>query len=225
VNLTLYGASLTSGERLTLMKSIIKALALLLAVSSAAFAQQKSQFTIVIDGAESDITAGEEVKVKLKSGAEVTVLLKPKDIVTFNAADFSFDHPGNMRVVETKVTDGVIQSVLTTANGTALLMQSYDSEFETELILNLMFNELTSDERERKLDVKREPIEKKLASGQILKGTRGSYKDDSDDVEIDILVFPKANAAGLLFVTVFDKESAPEDRSLVDRFWSSLAVR
>jgi hypothetical protein len=207
------------------MKSIIKALALLLAVSVPAFAQQKSQFTIVIDGAESDITAGEEVKVKLKSGAEVTVLLKPKDIVTFNAADFSFDHPGNMRVVETKVTDGVIQSVLTTANGTALLIQSYDSEFETDLILNLMFNELTSDERERKLDVKREPIEKKLASGQILKGTRGSYKDDSDDVEIDILVFPKANAAGLLFVTVFDKESAPEDRSLVDRFWSSLTVR
>jgi hypothetical protein len=207
------------------MKSIVKALALLLAMSSAVFAQQKSQFSIVIDGTESDITAGEEVKVKLKSGAEVTVLLKPKDIVTFNAADFSFDHPGNMRVVETKVTDGVIQSLLTTANGTAFIIQSYDSDFDPAFMLNLMFNELTEDERARKVDVKREDTSRTLASGQTLKGTRASYKDDSDDVTIDILLYPKANEAGVLFIVMHDKESAPEDTSLVDRFWSSLAVR
>jgi hypothetical protein len=207
------------------MKPTIKALALLLAVSTSAGAQQKSQFTITIDGAESDITAGEEVKLKLKSGAEITVLLKPKDIVTFNASDFSFDHPGNMRVVETKVTDGVIQSLLTTANGTAIIIQSYDSDFEPASMLDLMFNELTDDERARKIDVKREDTSRTLPSGQMLKGTRASYKDDMDDVTIDILLFPKPKAAGVLFIVMHDKESAPEDTSLVDRFWSSLTVR
>jgi hypothetical protein len=207
------------------MKPTIKALALLLAVSTSAGAQQKSQFTITIDGAESDITAGEEVKLKLKSGAEITVLLKPKDIVTFNAADFSFDHPGNMRVVETKVTDGVIQSLLTTANGTAVIIQSYDSDFEPASMLDLMYNELTDDERARKIEVKREDTSRTLASGQMLKGTRASYKDDMDDVTIDILLFPKPKAAGVLFIVMHDKESAPEDTSLVDRFWSSLTVR
>jgi hypothetical protein len=199
--------------------------ATLLLVASPAFAQQKSQFTIVIDGIEADITAGEETKVKLKSGSEIKVLLKPKDIVTFNAADFSFDHPGNMRVVETKVTDGVIQSLLTTANGTAFIIQSYDNDFEPASMLDLMFNELTDDERARKIDVKREDTSRTLASGQLLKGTRASYKDDMDDVTIDILLFPKPNAAGVLFIVMHDKESAPEDTSLVDRFWSSLTVR
>jgi hypothetical protein len=207
------------------MKPTIKALALLLAVSTSAGAQQKSQFTIVIDGAESDITPGEEVKLKLKSGAEINVLLKPKDIVTFNATDFSFDHPGNMRVAETKVTDGVIQSLLTTANGTAIIIQSYDSDFEPASMLDLMYNELTDDERARKIEVKREDTSRTLASGQMLKGTRASYKDDMDDVTIDILLFPKPKAAGVLFIVMHDKESAPEDTSLVDRFWSSLTVR
>jgi hypothetical protein len=199
--------------------------ATLLLVTSPAFAQQKSQFTIVIDGVEADITAGEETKVKLKSGSEIKVLLKPKEVVTFNAASFSFDHPGNMRVAETKVTDGVLQHLLTTANGTAVIIQSYDSDFEPASMLDLMFNELTDDERARKIDVKREDTSRTLASGQLLKGTRASYKDDMDDVTIDILLFPKPNAAGVLFIVMHDKESAPEDTSLVDRFWSSLTVR
>jgi hypothetical protein len=200
-------------------------IATLLLVASPTFAQQKSQFTIVIDGVEADITAGEETKVKLKSGSEIKVLLKPKDVVTFNAASFSFDHPGNMRVAETKVADGILQHLLTTANGTAVIIQSYDNDFETASMLDLMFNELTDDERARKIDVKREDTSRTLASGQILKGTRASYKDDMDDVTIDILLFPKPNAAGVLFIVMHDKESAPDDIGLVDRFWSSLAVR
>jgi hypothetical protein len=199
--------------------------ATLLLIATQTFAQQKSQFTIVIDGVEADITAGEETKLKLKSGSEIKVLLKPKDVVTFNAASFSFDHPGNMRVAETKVTDGVLQHLLTTANGTAVIIQSYDSDFEPASLLDLMFNELTEDERARKIEVKREDASRTLASGQLLKGTRASYKDDMDDVTIDILLFPKPNAAGVLFIVMHDKESAPEDTSLVDRFWSSLTVR
>jgi hypothetical protein len=199
--------------------------ATLLLIATQTFAQQKSQFTIVIDGIEADITAGEETKLKLKSGSEIKVLLKPKDVVTFNAASFSFDHPGNMRVAETKVTDGVLQHLLTTANGTAVIIQSYDSDFEPASLLDLMFNELTEDERARKIEVKREDASRTLASGQLLKGTRASYKDDMDDVTIDILLFPKPNAAGVLFIVMHDKESAPEDTSLVDRFWSSLTVR
>jgi hypothetical protein len=197
----------------------------LLVLLAPCLAQQKSQFSLVIDGVEQDITAGEEIRFKLKSGAEITVLLKPKDVVTFNAASFSFDHPGTMRVAETKVDEGIFQHLLTTANGTAIITQSYDNGFESDSILDLMYGELTKDERERGLDVKREAIERKLASGQTLKGVRASYKDASDDVEIDIFAYPKPNSAGLLFITMHDKESAPDDRPLVDRFWSSLTVR
>jgi hypothetical protein len=206
------------------MKHLFGILFFALALVLPAQAQQKSQFTLVIDGIEYDITAGEETKIKLKSGMEATLLLKPKDIVTFNAKSFSFDHPGNMRVVETKVDEGIIQQVLTTANGTALLMQSYDDGFVPADVLNLMFNELTSDERERGLAVKRDEIERKLASGQVMKGVRASYKDTDDDVEIDILA-QQSGTSGLLFITIHDKASAPDDRPLVDRFWSSLTLR
>jgi hypothetical protein len=203
------------------MKHLFGILFFALALVLPAHAQQKSQFTLVIDGIEYDITAGEETKIKLKSGMEATLLLKSKDIVTFNAKSFSFDHPGNMRVVETKVDEGIIQQVLTTASGTALLMQSYDVPAD---VLNLMFNELTSDERERGLAVKRDAIERKLATGQVIKGVRASYKDTDDDVEIDILT-QKSGTSGLLFITIHDKTSAPDDRPLVDRFWSSLTLR
>ncbi len=205
------------------MKLIVKILIMLMSISPAALAQQKSQFSIVIDGVESDITAGEEVTIKLKSG-DVKVLLKPKDIVTFNSKGFSFDHPGNMRVAETKIDEGIFQHLLTTASGTAIITQTYNNDFDKAVIVDLMFGELTSDERERGVVVKREPIERKLASGQVLQGTRASYKDKDDDVAIDILIHPVGSDQGYLFITLFDRESAPDDRPLVDRFWSTLTL-
>src|SRR5687768_9261272 len=94
----------------------------------------EEEYVLTIDGRDTALSLGAEKTVSFKDGQEVKVLLKKKDIVTFEARRFSFAHKSSMAPQRTDLGDGIHQTLLSSSIGTAVIIQEYDDLNPTSLV-------------------------------------------------------------------------------------------
>ena len=109
---------------------------------SVAFA---GNYNLTIDGKEVELDLGETVTVTLPSGPAVKVKLEKKEVATFKRDTYSFNHPGSNTPVKATLSEDLEQTMLTTAQGSFLLIQEY-SATNPSSSLDLFIKEFTTDD-------------------------------------------------------------------------------
>ena len=90
-------------------------------------------------------------------------------------------------------------------------------------IIDMMLNELTKEEAHYGYKITKLETTKTLADGTELTGKMAvsTYKEIESTKHV--LCYP-ARDAGLIIITMFEKETPPEDRQIIDLFWRTLKV-
>jgi hypothetical protein len=192
--------------------------------ASAALAQTKpsENYVIDIEGVAHELALGQEKRIKLKSGAEIPLTLRKKAFSQFVSGNLSFEHPDSFAVASTSVDEETTQYIGISANGTMLLVQSYD-QTDPASLLEVMYDKLLEEQIAMGTPIEKSPLSRTLSDGAKLTGVTAHYKFTDDEVTLDIAA-RTLDTGGYLVVTMHDILSAPEEKKVVDRFWQSLSL-
>lgn len=205
------------------MNSLILILVLLSTIISSAFAEPDKNFTLTVDGKDYDIAIDGAVKVKSSTGEDLDIALKRKEFATFSTDYVAFEHRSELSVATTDISKHLHQYLATTALGTMVLVQQYDSMSPTTLN-ELMMKQLTDDDLRSGGKLEKKNYTQTLVDGKVMNGLYGHMVTGADDLEI-IVVSADVGNGGIIAITRIEKEAVANDQPLVDRFWKTLKLK
>jgi hypothetical protein len=193
--------------------------------ASNAHAQQVhgTDYVLTIDGVDYQLALDEGRKVKLKTGEDVSVLLKKQAFGKFSVGELSFEFPGTLSVASTKVDDDITQHIVISGSGTMMLVQHYTDGVPATL-LDLMFDKMVEEPKALGLKIERTPLSRSISNGERLEGTRAHYRGGDDNVTIDIAIKQTAKG-GYMVMTMHDDDTSPDEKPMIERFWQSLKLQ
>lgn len=183
----------------------------------------EGNFTLTINDQTVELNLDTEQKLKLPDGTEVTLKLARKANSIFTARGLAFEYPGNLNVATNEIGKNTFQHMLASALGTVILVQTYTDLDATQLV-DLMTGKMTDvdvaggDLRETL------PHSRTLADGTVVTGTRSTLKGPSDDAVVEVLGI-RQGQGGTMLITRFDRDTAPEEEKIIERFWVTLSLR
>jgi hypothetical protein len=192
-------------------------------LASNALAEESKNYTVVIDGQEHAINPGEEVTVTTKAGAKMVIALRQNEFADFRKDSLTFRYPGKLSVAESAIDTDVSQYMMSTATGTLVIIQKYDS-INPSSLSTLMLDQLTRESIAAGSSHDRSDHLRKLSDGTEIKGLKGTLKAPGDDYIIEVLAHDEGRG-GYIFISQWDKSSSPEDQPMIDMFWSTLKIR
>jgi hypothetical protein len=206
------------------MKRIISTAVLSLGLmASNALAEESKNYAVVIDGQEHAINPDEEVTVTTKSGEKMVIALRQNEFADFRKDELTFRYPGKLSVAESAIDTDVNQYMMSTATGTLVIIQKYDS-INPSSLSTLMLDQLTRESIAAGAVHDRNDHTRKLSDGTEIKGLKGTLKAPGDDYIIEVLAHDDGRG-GYIFISQWDKSSSPEDQPMIDMFWSTLKIR
>ena len=201
------------------MKSHIVAIIITFVVCGQVFADQ---YTLTIDGKEYDINIGRQKIVKLADGRILRVTLNKKAIVSFKSDQFTFNYPSRLSPSRVEIDRGIYQTGMGTPTGVMVLVQEY-MNLDPSGIIDMMLNELTKEEAHYGFEITKLETTKTLSDGTELTGKMAVSTYKEVETTKHVLCYP-ARDAGLIIITMFENDTPPEDRQIIDLFWKTLKV-
>ncbi len=181
---------------------------------------EAANYQITINGKTQDIALGKEYKMKV-NGKEVTVAVQQKDILTYQDDWISLQYPKGLQPAFATPDPDLEQITLVTANGNGVLVQKYKTINPTELV-DLMLKEVTNEEVSFGYSITEQPFERKLRSGQRVKGKSVELTYGSDVQHYTVAALGGDNE-GIIFITMLNAAYDHEDHKLIQLFLDSLA--
>jgi hypothetical protein len=179
-------------------------------------------FTLIIDGTEYEINAGDTLKAKAKSGAEFEVKLTRKEFSTFTQGKLSFEYRSDLSVASTDVDTDIHQHLVASALGTLVIVQQYD-RMSPDGLEDFMLKQLTDgSDPSAKLD--KSEFSRTLVDGTVIKGLKATLKSATDDAAFEVLATAKAVSGGVLAITRFNNDASADEKKIIDRFWATLKI-
>lgn len=200
------------------MKNTLLVFAILALFSPAVFS---GNYTITVDGKNYDLSLGEETQIKI-GGKSVPITVTQKDNVVFETGNFSFQHPSKYAPARNDLGDGIYQTAMFTPLGTVVMVQEYLSINPT-MMIDLMVNEVTKEEREYGYDISVSPANTTLSSGAKLNGKMIESKYKDANIKRYIYTYG-AKDSGLLIMTQLDYSIAAGEESLIKQFFDSFTI-
>lgn len=179
-------------------------------------------YVLTIDGKKYEVEEGKQKTLELSDGKKILVTLEKKAIVSFRAANFSFDHPSYVTPSHTDLADGIHQTMMATPLGTLVLVQEY-ANMDPARLVDIMLNKLTEEEKQYGYKITNSPASIKLASGKTLTGKKSIATYSGKQTTRNVLCY-SIRDAGVMIVTQVDKEAPLTDKLMVDYFWKTLKI-
>jgi hypothetical protein len=201
------------------MRLAFAALALACGLGGQALA---GDFLVTIDGAEFDVTLGQEQVAKVPDGPSVRVALVRKPVVNFKTDAFVFDHPSRLAPSRSDLGEGIQQTLMASPHGTLVMIQEYSAMNPLGMV-DMLLDEMTKEEVQYGYKIVKSDADRALGDGTRLTGRKAvsTYKDT--EYTRHVLCWPSKDA-GLIVVTQFEKASPPEDAQILEVFWKTLRV-
>jgi hypothetical protein len=190
---------------------------------SAPQALAAADYSLTIDGSTFDVIEGEEQSVTLRDGTRIKLKLERKSTLVFDGRSFTFEHPGSMSVSKKDLGDGIWQYLMTSATGSAVLIQSYDDLAASSMVDTLMTS-MTDEDVAAGAKMETSPHQRTTRAGLTLAGKRATLKSPDDDSVVEVLAIDRGGG-GLVFITLHDSATSPEDERFIAQFWESLTVK
>lgn len=185
-------------------------------------AQEPKAYKLTIGDMAVDIDPGETLDVTLPDGKQAKVKLELNEFATYSGDVFSFVHPTSIAITQTDIDKTIRQYLMASALGTVVIIQEYSSINPVSLN-QLMLQEMTKEAVQAGAELSQQPATRKLADGREIAGLKATVKTRVESAEIEVFSFGTTDQ-GLVMVTRIDRESAPSDQSLIDKFWESLKI-
>ena len=192
-------------------------------VAPLATAQDLKGFRLKAGDQILQIDPGETVDITLPDGSKIAVMLERNEFVTYAGNSFSFIHPTTLNVARSNVGNNIMQHLMASALGTLVIVQEYSS-LNPASLTDLMMQELTKETVAAGGTRKDEPVERKLAGGELLSGLKASVVIDGETAFYEVLTYGAGNA-GIVAVTRIDEERLPTEGEVLSTFWDRLDLK
>jgi len=110
-----------------------------------------------------------------------------------------------------------------TATGTLMMIQEY-SNLDPSGLVSMLMNELTKEAVQYGHEKVEKPLERKLASGKVLKGVQATLTYKGDESYWEVLAYSTKDG-GIIVATHIDKEFVDKEKTILERFWRTLDVK
>jgi hypothetical protein len=179
-------------------------------------------YQVTIEGKKYEIDLGKNATIELANGKKLDLIFKKKDLLTFEGAKFSFDHPNKFTPSRSDLGEGVYQTTIMSPTGSGIIVQEYSLNLPTDMV-DLMILELTKEEAEVGYKITKSPIKIPISKEITLKGKRvvSSIKDSGTILQV--ISYAK-KGSGVLVITRMDKDATDEEKLLLKTFWSTLKI-
>jgi hypothetical protein len=205
------------------MKLIQPFVALYFALVSYGVCEESKDFTLTIDGVEVGINLGDTVKTKSKNDQEVNVSLRRNEVSTFRGKGVAFQHKSGFSVATSAIDNDIEQHLLSSALGTVVIIQRYDS-INPKTLTPLMLQELTKDGVNAGAKLESSDTSRKLGDGTDMTGIKATLTGKSEATNIEILVVG-GNDEGFIAITQIDTSNFEIDQPILDQFWKTLSFK
>ena len=200
------------------MKTQILIASLLLSLTGVLFA---GDYIISINGRSAEIDLNKKMKFKDAAGKELVVLLKQKEFLEFKADLFSMQHKNTMKPSRSDLGDGIMQTMMTTSLGTAIIIQEYMG-MNPELMIDLMLKEITKEEVEYGYKYKERKIVKKV-DGKQVRGKQAITSYSDGEWTRSVMAYGSKDK-GVLIVTMIEKDQYKNEKHIISDFWKKLRL-
>lgn len=192
-------------------------------LSSALFAQTELNYILTVNGQEIDLGLDQEATITI-DGKDYPILLKQKEILTFDNDFIRFNYPKDVSVSVTTIAEGIEQVAVINANGGGFIVQIYPSVNPTALE-GLMLNEVVKESLNYGYTKKDTEFSKKLKSGQQLTGTTATLEYRGDKQVYTVASYGAKDQGIIVLSMITAQDFAVSDQKLIDTFLNSLEYK
>ena len=179
-------------------------------------------YILTMNGTKVELNLDVEQKHKLPDGSEVTLKLERKSTSTFKTTGVSFEYPGALNVATTEISKDTYQHMLASARGTVILVQTYP-DIDASQLVELMTGKMTDDDVAAGEQRETKPFSRTLADGTVVTGTLSTLKAPGNEAIVEVLAI-RQGRGGTMLITRTDRDIAPDEGSIIERFWASLSL-
>jgi len=199
--------------------SIVLVAALLINIFG--FAQNEGNYILIINNDSIPVDLDKKTQYKTSKKEELTIKIIQPDILTYADDMISFSHHKSLSVSNTVVEEGVEQCMIMNATGNGFMIQKYKT-INPSALTQLMLTEITKESINYGYTKTEKPFEKKLKSGQTIKGIQAilTYKGES---EVYTVATYGAKDEGIVIVTMMLTEGYDEAKN-IDLFLDTLEI-
>lgn len=163
-----------------------------------------------------------EKDVTLPDGTNLKLKLSLKEFLGYESIYISFLHKNSYKPTKMDLGNGVSQILMTTASGTAVIVQEF-TRIDPSSLVDLMIHAITKKDIESGYELEENDVSKKV--GNIdLKGKEAitTYKD----VKWTRFVYVYgAKDEGLIIMTMIKRDNVDTDIDMIRDFWRTLKIR
>jgi hypothetical protein len=194
-------------------------------VAAASVAAEKN-YSLTIEGKDYAVAPGDDVTVRLKSGADVAIQFRQRQTSLFETDQFSFSHPAALSVEVMKFHPMLTRYDASTPRGTHIIVERHQEVGEEDLIAvrDQFLDTLLAGPIESGSRIARKDVSRKLHDGVEIKGVRAMSANADNDLTIAVYTL-RLGAGALMFTTLFNKTAAPDEGVIIDQFWETLRVK
>ena len=188
-------------------------------------AAEKSQ-TLIIEGKDYPVAPGDDLTVRLKSGADVLIQFRQNENNVYETDQFSFSHPASVSVEVMKFDPALTRYDASTPSGTHIIVERHQEVGDEDLIAvrDIFLNNMLAGPSASGARIARKDVSRKLHDGKEIKGVRAMAADEDNDLTVAVYTLRLGEGA-LMFATLFNKTAAPEEGVIIDQFWDTLRVK
>ncbi|EDM44194.1 hypothetical protein SCB49_04175 [unidentified eubacterium SCB49] len=185
------------------------------------FAQESSNYFLVIDNDSIPISINEGIVYDVSKKKQLNIQLIQPNFLTYNTDSFSFKHDKAFGTSNTKVDEGVYQHMVISPLGSGFILQEFQ-DMNPEGMEKIFLNEITKESLNYGYEKTEERVEITLTDGKVIQGLeyKMTYKNE---VEIYTVYTIGKKDEGLIIITMLldDEES---NVSLISKFLETLII-
>lgn len=190
----------------------------LIVFGASAFA---GDFVLTVNGQKVEVDLDREAPFVLDDGTKLNVKLEQKEYLTFKLNGVQFEYHKSQLPAVSDLGDGVTQTLMSTALGTGILIQTYEG-IDPSSLIDLMINELTGEEVNYGYSLEKQKTRRKVGD-QVLTGAIATTKNVGEEWIREVVACGNEDK-GILIVTFIEGDSTTEDKKVLDRFWKTLQL-
>ncbi len=200
----------------------VLAACLMAAASEAA----EKNFALTIEGKDYAVAPGDEVTVRLKSGADVTITFRQNESNVYETDLFSFSHPAAVSVEVMNFDPSLTRYDASTPSGTHIILERHQEVGDEDLIAvrDIFLNNMLAGPIASGARIARKDVSRKLHDGTEIKGVRAMAADEKNDLTVAVYTL-RLGAGALMLSTLFNKSAVPDEGIILDQFWDTLRVK
>ncbi|NEM96314.1 hypothetical protein [Pontibacter burrus] len=186
-------------------------------------AQESSNYQLLINGKAVDIDLGKPVDFKTAKGEQLKIELKQKDVLFYKDDVVSLNYPKEFSVSKSVPDNNIEQLAIMTAHGSGVLIQKYNG-LNPSILVDMMLQEVIKESINYGYTQKDQSFEKKLVSGQVLKGKMATLHYKGDEQTYVVAAYG-AKDEGILVLTMINSTYVEQDQKLLDMVLNTLSYK